>query len=515
MTTPEDRWSRFRRHHVAVPGLGFALDPSLMELTEADLARFDAPMAQALDEMAALEAGAIANPDEQRMVGHYWLRAPERAPTPALRAGIEGAIAEVDAVARRVHAQGRFEELVVCGIGGSALGPMLAARALGGPGDRLRTWFCDNTDPDGIDDLVARLAGRLDRTLVVVISKSGGTPETRNGMRELAAAFARAGLDFAGHAIAVTGTSGALFEASRGWLARLPMWDFVGGRTSQTSAVGLLPMALAGWDVRGFLGGAAAMDEATRLREWRQNPAAVLAACWHHAGGGTGARAMVVLPYRDRLELFPRYLQQLVMESLGKRLDRKGRVVHQGLTVYGNKGSTDQHAYVQQLRDGRDDFFVTFVATRRDRKGPSIEVEPGVTSGDFLHGFWMGTRAALSASGRGSITLWLEDVDARSLGALIALYERAVGLYASLIDVNAYHQPGVEAGKLAAAEVLSLERRIAAHLAAHVAESFSAEALAGALRASPEDVWHLCERLWATGRARREGVEWLARYAAP
>ena len=137
------------------------------------------------------------------------------------------------------------------------------------------------------------------------------------------------------------------------------MFDWVGGRTSITSAVGLLPGALIGCDIRDFLAGAAQMDAATREADLRRNPAALMAASWHVAGGGRGQRDMVVLPYRDRLEVFSRYLQQLVMESLGKRLNRNGEVVHQGIAVYGNKGSTDQHAYVQQLRDGVDNFFAT------------------------------------------------------------------------------------------------------------------------------------------------------------
>jgi glucose-6-phosphate isomerase len=181
------------------------------------------------------------------------------------------------------------------------------------------------------------------------------------------------------------------------------MWDWVGGRTSITSAVGLLPMALQGHDVRAFLAGAAAMDEATRAGDPARNPAALMALFWMCEGNGKGDRAMVVLPYKDRLLLMSRYLQQLVMESLGKRLDRQGRVVEQGIAVYGNKGSTDQHAYVQQLRDGRHDFFAVFVRVLTDRQGPSAsmdETDPrGPTSGDFLDGLLLGTRAALFENG--------------------------------------------------------------------------------------------------------------------
>jgi glucose-6-phosphate isomerase len=298
------------------------------------------------------------------------------------------------------------------------------------------------------------------------------------------------------------------------------MWDWVGGRTSVTSAVGLLPAALQGIDVTALLAGAAAMDEATRRRETRRNPAALLALAWHAVGEGRGAKAMVVLPYKDRLLLFSRYLQQLVMESIGKEKDLAGRVVHQGLAVYGNKGSTDQHAFVQQLRDGTPDFFVTFVRVLKDREGASLEVEPGATSGDFLDGFLLGTRRALFESGRPSLTLTVPDVSPRSLGMLIALYERAVGLYASLVGINAYHQPGVEAGKKAAAAVLDLQRRVLAALRERGAAGATCEEIAAAVGA-PEEVetaFHVLERLAANpdrGVSRRAGpTPFEAVYAA-
>lgn len=135
------------------------------------------------------------------------------------------------------------------------------------------------------------------------------------------------------------------------------------------------------------------MDQATRLPDLTANPAALMAASWYVAGHGAGQRDMVVLPYRDRLEVFSRYLQQLVMESLGKKCDRSGNVVHQGIAVYGNKGSTDQHAYVQQLRDGIDNFFVTFIEALDDPA--DIAAIDGAWPGDYLDGFLQGTRSAL------------------------------------------------------------------------------------------------------------------------
>jgi glucose-6-phosphate isomerase len=185
---------------------------------------------------------------------------------------------------------------------------------------------------------------------------------------------------------------------------------------------------------------------------------------WFHATGGAGRKDMVLLPFKDRLLLFSRYLQQLIMESIGKEFDRNGNLVNQGLSVYGNKGSTDQHAYVQQLREGVDNFFVTFIDVLRSRSGKSLLVEPDATSGDYLFGFLLGTRAALYEKGRESITITVEQIDPRTVGALVALYERAVGFYASLVNINAYHQPGVEAGKKAAESILTLQREILAYL---------------------------------------------------
>jgi glucose-6-phosphate isomerase len=512
-------WARYQDLRCEVPALGLALDASRMGFAPAFLDAMDVPAQAALEAMAALERGAIANPDEHRMVGHYWLRAPALAPTPALRAEIEGALQAVKRLAADVHAGaiappagGRFERLLCVGIGGSALGPMFVADALGDPRrDRLAPVFLDNTDPDGFERVLGGLGGGLARTLAVVTSKSGGTPETRNGMLAAAAAFRSGGLDLARQAVAITQPGSALDRqaAAEGWLARLPMWDWVGGRTSVTSAVGLLPMALQGLDVDGFLGGAAAMDEATRAADARRNPGLLLALSWFHATGGKGGRkAMVVLPYKDRLLLFSRYLQQLVMESLGKRVDLAGTRVDQGLTVYGNKGSTDQHAYVQQLRDGADDFFATFVRVLEAGAG-DLEVEPGVTAGDYLHGLLLGTRRALADEGRASLTLTVPRVDARTVGALVALFERAVGFYASFVGVNAYHQPGVEAGKKAAASVLALQGKVLAALGAEPRDAPALAALAG--ERDVETVQLLLEHLAANGRAVRAG----AGFAAP
>src|SRR5207302_10019910 len=141
-----------------------------------------------------------------------------------------------------------------------------------------------------------------------------------------------------------------------------------------------------------------------------------------------------------------------------------GKVVRQGSAVYGSHGSTDQHADVQRLREGVCKFFATFIEALRGRDGTSMVVEGPATAGDYLSGFLQGTRRALYENDRESITLTIPEISPRMIGTLIALYERAVGYYASLVNVNAYHQPGVEAGKKAATQVLALQSRVLALL---------------------------------------------------
>jgi glucose-6-phosphate isomerase len=461
-------WERYKKYLCAAPSIGLTLDVSRMNFADDYFDRMEPMLQNAYRAMDDLEAGAIANPDENRMVGHYWLRAPQLAPSPDITQEIRDTLAAVKRFASGVHA-GRikpqkrkiFTRVLSIGIGGSALGPQFVAHALGTPTDKMKVHFLDNTDPDGFDRVFAEIGDQLAQTLTLIISKSGGTTETRNGMLEAEARYVKAGLNFEKHAVAVTGVGSKLDKiAEKGnWLKRFPMWDWIGGRTSELSAVGLLPAALQGLPIEEMLKGAELCDEATRAKETRKNPSALLALCWYHATNGTGR----------------------------KEKDQSGKVVNQGMAVYGNKGTTDQHAYVQQLRDGVNNFFATFIEVLNDKGGRSIPVEPGITSGDYLSAFLQGTRNALYDNGRESITITIERLDARTLGALIALYERAVGLYAALINVNAYHQPGVEAGKKMAGAIISLQAKALAYLRAARGTSFTAEQVAAGI-AAPDQV---------------------------
>lgn len=509
-------WKRYQDHLCGCGDLGITLDSSRVPFTDEFMQAMEPAIQRAYDAMARLESGEIANPDENRMVGHYWLRNASLAPTDEIGKAISKALRSIKQFSGKVHdaeitpqKAARFTDVLQIGIGGSALGPQLVADCLGTHKDKMRVHFMDNTDPDGIARLLKALGNKLKSTLVLVVSKSGGTPETRNGMLETEAAYKKAGLKFGRHAVAITGEGSKLDDyAKKGkWLKRFAMWDWVGGRTSVMSAVGLLPAALQGIDIDALLDGAAQMDRLTRTRETRHNPAAMLALMWHFETGGKGLKDMVMLPYKDRLLLLSRYLQQLIMESLGKEHDVDGNRVNQGIAVYGNKGSTDQHAYVQQLRDGLNNFFATFLVVLQDQslvkkldRSP-LEVEPGVTSGDYLSGFWQGTRQALYESGRSSLTLTLQQLDAKSLGAVIALYERATGLYATVVQINAYHQPGVEAGKKAASVVLDIQAKALAMLKQHPKVLFTADELADAIDhpQSVETIYHVLEHRAANG----------------
>ena len=320
--------------------------------------------------------------------------------------------------------------------------------------------YIDNIDPFLISEKLEELSEKLSTTLFVVVSKSGGTPEPRIAMEIIKSHCENNSLEWNSNAIAITMKDSKLFKkaTSENWLKIFNLQDWVGGRTSITSSVGLLPLALINENIFEFIRGASLMDEATRISDFKNNPAALLSSAWYLTGDGVGKRDMVVLPYRDRLQVFSKYLQQLVMESLGKKFNRNGEVVNQGISVFGNKGSTDQHAYVQQLRDGIDNFFCIFIELL---DSPSTDIfDEKENPKEYLSGFLQGTRSALSSENRQSITITLEKLNCFSLGALIALFERAVSFYAELVNINAYDQPGVEAGKKAAANIIEYQQKV-------------------------------------------------------
>ena len=462
-----EQWvERNRAYTLVDPESGFSIGFAGMNFDAGDLAAMAERNASAMREMAKIEAGEIKNPDEHRKVTHFTDRISY--PESPLFAEVERFAADIRAGRVRGGAGETFDAVVVNGIGGSALGPQLMQFAANGPywnektreqrGGNLKIYFLDNTDSAEFRDLLEVMVPA--RTLHLVVSKSGGTQETKNNLIAMEKFYAEKGLDFARHAAAVTMPGSELdkYAHEKGFLAVFAMAESIGGRTSETSIVGHVPAALTGVDFKSFLAGACAMDRWTREAELTRNPAALLAAMWYISGNGRGDRNMVIVPYSDRLILMSRYLQQLVMESLGKELDRDGKVVNQGLNVFGNKGGTDAHAFIQQLNDGRNDFFATFIEVLED--AARLPISGDIAMGDYLHGFLAGLSAALLKKKRQVILIKLPKLDVFALGQLIALYERAVAIYAEFININAFHQPGVQAYKLAAKGVLALRGQL-------------------------------------------------------
>jgi len=460
---------RNRKYTITDGNSGFSISFAGMKFSDADLDSMTDKFERAKREMARIEAGEIKNPDENRQVTHFSDR---KTYTSGKEFKAVEEFAEAVRTGKITGQGGRFRALIVNGIGGSALGPQLMQFAVNGPywnelketdrNSNLKIYFLDNTDSAGFEDVLAVIDPAT--TLVATVSKSGGTQETRNNMIALEDYYYEQEVDFAKHAAAVTMKDSKLWKHAEedGWLKIFEMAESIGGRTSETSIVGHLPAALAGIDFEQFIDGAVFMDEWTRNEDYCVNPAYMLAAMWFIAGKGKGERNMVIVPYSDRLILLSRYFQQLVMESLGKEKDLDGKIVHQGLNVFGNKGGTDAHAFIQQLNDGRDDFFITFIEVLRDSM--VLPIDENSSMGTYLHGFQEGLSAALRNKGRQTINITIEEVNEYNLGMIIALYERAVAVYAEFININAFHQPGVQAYKLAAQGILELRQKFMASM---------------------------------------------------
>ena len=206
-------WQRYQDHLCDCGDLGITIDVSRVPFGDDFMQDMEQPIQEAYDAMDALEAGGIANPDEGRMVGHYWLRDASTAPTKDIAKDITKTLSSIKQFAKKIHtgkttpqSAKKFTDILQVGIGGSALGPQLVADCLGTNKDKMRVHFLDNTDPDGIARTLSNLRSKLKSTLVLVVSKSGGTPETRNGMLETEAAYKKAGLKFGRHAVAAPAT---------------------------------------------------------------------------------------------------------------------------------------------------------------------------------------------------------------------------------------------------------------------------------------------------------------------
>jgi glucose-6-phosphate isomerase len=206
---------------------------------------------------------------------------------------------------------------------------------------------------------------------------------------------------------------------------------------------------------------------------------------------------MIIFPYKDKLELLVAYAQQLIMESLGKEYDLDGKRVCQGLTVYGGRGNTAQHSFMQQLFVGGGNFFVVFLEVLRGRDKLSPLLSGGNISGDYLEASLLGARQVFSQKGISSITITLPDLNPYTIGLLIALWERTVSIYAYMINVNAYNQPAVEICKTEALKIMALKNRLCLFFKENPRMFFTAEEIAVILNEDAETIFKCLQYLRA------------------
>lgn len=376
-------------------------------------------------------------------------------------------------IRRYVRAKaGSYDTVLVLGIGGSALGTSAVAAALRPPfadaaGARPRLVVLDNIDPDWLSRGLATVD--LGRSVVVVVSKSGGTPETAAQFLLVRDRMRRAlGDEWRRRMLVVTDPEqGPLRAAARAeGIDAFPIPPAVGGRFSVLSAACLAPLALAGVDIQGLLAGAHGMERLCRAGS-AAGPAVRLAAAMDVLRR-KGMTSVVMMPYAQSLDLLADWYRQLLGESVGKRLDRRGRVVERGMTPIKALGATDQHSQLQLYVEGPRDKVILFLALKRfaealpiPRGGePAFSYLAGKSFRALYDAERQGTARSLAEAERPAATIELSAADAPTVGAFLLWMELKVAILGYLMDVDPYDQPGVERGKVLAREILSGRTRV-------------------------------------------------------
>ncbi len=363
------------------------------------------------------------------------------------------------------------KDLVVLGIGGSALGNIALQGSLNGAtynlvGDRKRPgprlFVLDNVDPALVGETLALVMRKAKTCLVNVISKSGETAETASQfmvVREMLRK--KLGADFAKHIVATTDTDkGTLHDIAKAdGYDTLPVPSDVGGRFTVLSPVGLFSAAMCGIDIDQLLAGAAAMKQRTEVHNWHDNPAVLLAAILYASNKHKNKPMHVMMPYSNRLYWLADWYRQLWAESLGKTKDRSGHDVFAGPTPIKALGTTDQHSQVQLYREGPNDKLTVFLEVAKHPQEVRIPDVFGDVQGlaylrkakmsRLLNAEKIATEFAMAVSKRPTVTIRFDEITPHSVGEFIYLWEFVTSIMGELLDVNAYDQPAVELGKLA------------------------------------------------------------------
>jgi glucose-6-phosphate isomerase len=377
-------------------------------------------------------------------------------------------VADILRTAARVRR--KFDNFVVLGIGGSALGPIAVHDALAHPfynlvsreerGGGPRLFVEDNVDPERMKALLAMLD--ITKTCFNVITKSGSTSETMSQfliVRDLLRSAV--GDRWRHHVIATTDKKrGSLIRiAQEDSLKTFAIPDGVGGRFSELSAVGLLPAAVCGIDIEELLAGAAWMDELCAREDIRTNPGWMSGALMALTMTRKGKNIQVMMPYSNALKTIADWYAQLWAESLGKKYTQRGRVIHAGQTPVKALGVTDQHSQIQLYTEGPFDKVITLLAVGAFRGDVDIpEGYPQIHDVHFLSGHTMGelmtaermaTEFVLAKAGKLNQTITLPEINAFTIGQLLYFFEVQTAVAGELIGIDTFDQPGVEEGKIA------------------------------------------------------------------
>lgn len=468
-----------RIESMAAEALGFKLFYATECMSEMALSELFAlaEETQALSKMQKMQAGEIVNfiegfESEQRAALHTAMRDffDQRNSSPQAQAAAELAYKECEKLRlffNEIERKGQFTDMVQIGIGGSELGPKavyLGLEAFAKTARRVH--FLSNVDPDETAAIFRGLD--LEKTLVVVVSKSGSTLETQTNEALARERFHKAGINPQSHFLAVTG-KGSPMDNPKEYAASFYIWDYVGGRYSATSMVGAVALTFAlGMDrFLEFLRGASAMDKVALKSDIKTNLPllSALLGIWNR--NFLGLPTAAVIPYSRALSRFPAHLQQLDMESNGKGIDKKGHTVDHdtGPIVWGEPGTNGQHSFYQMIHQGTTVVPIEFIGFRESQYREDL-VYQGTSSQDKLLANLIAQSIALAVGqhsdnpnklflgNRPNRVLFAERLDPYTMGALLSYYEHKVAFQGFIWNINSFDQEGVQLGKKLALKVI-------------------------------------------------------------
>lgn len=429
----------------------------------------------AIDKMKQMQAGEVINSiegydSENRAVLHTAMRDffDHKDSSSVAKQAAESAYKEMEKLTlflKDLENKNHFTDMVQVGIGGSDLGPRaiyLALKAYQKKGRRAH--FVSNVDPDDAADVLKELD--LSKTLFVIVSKSGSTLETRTNEELVRERLKKAGLNPKDHLIAVTGQGSSMDDPSQ-YLASFYIWDYVGGRYSVTSMVGGVILAFSlGMDrFLDFLRGASAMDKTALKKEKNLPLLSALLSIWNRNFLHFPTHA--IIPYSQALSRFPAHLQQLNMESNGKRIDRGGRptLFDTGAIYWGEPGTNGQHSFFQLLHQGTNIIPVEFIGFassqyKEDNLFKGTSCQEKLIANLFAQSIALATGQhsenpnKVFPGNRPSRILFAERLDPFTLGALLSYYEHAAAFQGFIWNINSFDQEGVQLGKVLAGQFI-------------------------------------------------------------